>query len=435
MLRMEISSIAGMALGSTGRPAVAGNPHGRRSSTSIQATGLALCAVLLAACGGGAGGNSGSTPVANATYTVGGTVSGLSGSLVLENNGAGDTMVASSGAFTIGTGLAQGTTYNITVATQPTGQSCVVKSGSGTLGTADVTNVVVNCATTALVQGVVAAGGPVAGATVTLRDSNNASVSTTSSSDGGYQINVTNLAAPFLLSASSNGQVLYGFAASSDVVANLNQYTTFILQAYFSSVGTTADAVFGSSIDASNSPELPQLTLFTSAVWVNLMPYLTNAGVAAPGAFNPFTSIFTANHTGFDQVLDRTVLSSNALTLSVDNGSGTTPGATSTSIAVSPGGPSSNSSWIPAADLTTLTVSQSGGSVTTTTVDTCKAHGKPIPNTGLFDCVATMQVVPGAINIAAGANFILEENTFIQTQVHPTLMVYDSDNNLTTVPN
>jgi hypothetical protein len=65
---------------------------------------------------------------------------------VLEDNGGDDLTVTKSGAFTFKTAIAGGTTYNVTVKTQPTGpaQNCSVTNGSGT-ATANVTNAQVTC--------------------------------------------------------------------------------------------------------------------------------------------------------------------------------------------------------------------------------------------------------------------------------------------------
>lgn len=85
-----------------------------------------------------------------ATYSVGGTVSGLEGSgLVLQNNGGDDLTVNSDGAFTFATELESGETYSVTVETQPSGplQECTVSQGSGTIGSADVEDVEVVCVT------------------------------------------------------------------------------------------------------------------------------------------------------------------------------------------------------------------------------------------------------------------------------------------------
>ena len=83
------------------------------------------------------------------TYSVGGTVSGLSGTVVLANN-AGDALtVSADGPFTFPTQLATGAAYNVTVQTNPTGQTCTVLDGSGSISSANVSNVSVTCANNA----------------------------------------------------------------------------------------------------------------------------------------------------------------------------------------------------------------------------------------------------------------------------------------------
>ena len=79
------------------------------------------------------------------TYPVGGTVSGLSGTVVLQDNGGDDLSVSASGAFTFATALTAGSAYNVTVKTNPAGQTCSVANGSGTVGSAGVTNIAVTC--------------------------------------------------------------------------------------------------------------------------------------------------------------------------------------------------------------------------------------------------------------------------------------------------
>jgi 6-phosphogluconolactonase len=104
-------------------------------------TGLAF---LMVACGGG--GDSG--PPAPASYTVGGTVTGLAGSgLVLQNSGGDDLPISASGAFTFATGVPSGTSFAVTVRSSPTSplQVCSVTDGVGTIAAADVKNVDVTC--------------------------------------------------------------------------------------------------------------------------------------------------------------------------------------------------------------------------------------------------------------------------------------------------
>ena len=110
----------------------------------LRSIGFVTClALLMVACGGGGGGGGG-----GATYTVGGTVTGLTGSgLILRNNGGGNLAVPVSGMFTFATKVANGAAYAVTVGTQPTNpaQTCVVTNGSGTMGSSNVTNVTVTC--------------------------------------------------------------------------------------------------------------------------------------------------------------------------------------------------------------------------------------------------------------------------------------------------
>ena len=104
---------------------------------------------------GNPAGTIGTTNVADAnvscaptTYTVGGNIAGLSGSVTLLNNGGNALTVSANGSFTFTTALSNGAAYGVTVGTQPSGQTCAVTNGSGTINVANVTNVAVSCTTT-----------------------------------------------------------------------------------------------------------------------------------------------------------------------------------------------------------------------------------------------------------------------------------------------
>ena len=107
---------------------------------------------------------------APATFTVGGTVSGLTGSVTLRNNGGDNLVRNANGSFTFATALATGSAYAVTVFSQPAGQTCTVANGSGTIASANVTNVNVTCVTNPATTFTV--GGTVSGLTgsVTLRN-------------------------------------------------------------------------------------------------------------------------------------------------------------------------------------------------------------------------------------------------------------------------
>jgi hypothetical protein len=82
----------------------------------------------------------------NRTFTVGGTISGLTGSGLVLANGS-DTLSVPAGAssFTMPSGVAYGSSYAVTVATQPAGLTCNVTNGKGTIATVAVTNIAVKC--------------------------------------------------------------------------------------------------------------------------------------------------------------------------------------------------------------------------------------------------------------------------------------------------
>ena len=83
-------------------------------------------------------------------YTVGGSVSGLVGSgLVLQTNGTNNFPVGGNGTSDVFSTLASGSTYTVTVMTQPSApsQTCTVANDTGTIPGANVTNVAVTCTT------------------------------------------------------------------------------------------------------------------------------------------------------------------------------------------------------------------------------------------------------------------------------------------------
>ena len=89
----------------------------------------------------------------SATYSVGGTVSGLSGTVVLQDNGGDNLSVSANGPFTFATALAGGAAYSVTVKTNPSGQTCAISSGSGTIAAANITNVAISCTANSATSG------------------------------------------------------------------------------------------------------------------------------------------------------------------------------------------------------------------------------------------------------------------------------------------
>ncbi|HTV81350.1 MAG TPA: hypothetical protein VME18_01775 [Acidobacteriaceae bacterium] len=162
----------------------------------------AAACIAMSGCGGGGK----STPPAPSTYTIGGSITGLTGSgLVLQDNG-GDSLTVSASAttFVFATAITSGGAYSVTVLTQPSGESCAVTAGSGT-ATVNVTSVSIACQQAYTIGGQIFGLG---GSGLVLQDNggNNLSVSSGATSytftfdgpipSGGAAYSVTALSVP-----------------------------------------------------------------------------------------------------------------------------------------------------------------------------------------------------------------------------------------------
>ena len=96
------------------------------------------------------------------SYTIGGTISGLANGaqITLQNNATDSLMITENGRFTFPAPVAHGSSYAVTVGTQPTGQVCTAASGPvvGTNIAANVSNINIVCSTN-----IYAIGGTVSG--------------------------------------------------------------------------------------------------------------------------------------------------------------------------------------------------------------------------------------------------------------------------------
>ena len=110
-----------------------------RHLLSLPVIGLAT---VLSGCGGDS--SHPTTTVIPLTYSIGGSVAGLSGTVVLQDNGGSNLALSSDGSFVFDVTLQPNSPYAVTVATQPANQVCSVSNGKGT-ATASVTNVTVVC--------------------------------------------------------------------------------------------------------------------------------------------------------------------------------------------------------------------------------------------------------------------------------------------------
>jgi environmental stress-induced protein Ves len=140
--------------------------------------------------GSDAGADSGNVDPIPEKYSVGGTVTGLSGTgLVLQNSGGDNITVNANGTFAFPTKLAKGAAFAVTVKNQPTApsQTCSVSAGTGTVQSANVNNVVVNCATDKFTVGGTVSG--LKGTGLVLQ--NNAGDNVTVNADGTFAFPTT----------------------------------------------------------------------------------------------------------------------------------------------------------------------------------------------------------------------------------------------------
>src|SRR5690348_1952202 len=288
---------------------------------------------------------------ANPTFTVGGTASGLSGTVVLQDNGADDLTVTANGPFTFATALAPGAAYAVTVKTNPAGQTCTVTNGSGTMGSANVTNVAVSCSANPTFT----VGGTVSGlsGTVVLQDNGADDLTVTANGPftfatalapgAAYAVTVKTNPAGQTCTV-SNGSGTMGSANVTNVAVSCSANPTF-------TVGGTVSGLSGTVVLQDNGAD--DLTVTANG------PF-TFATALAPGAAYAVT--VKTNPAG--------------QTCTVSNGSGT----------------------MGSANVTNVTVTCSNSSGTTGTDDFNRANGALGPNwTGISDGALTItsQTVAG----------------------------------------
>jgi hypothetical protein len=187
--------------------------------------------------------------------TIGGTVTGLVGTLVLRNNGGDDKTINASGPFTFATAINTGTGYSVTVfsSTNPA-QQCTVTNGSGTANNGNVTNVQVVCRNTI--------GGTVSGLTGTVVLQNN----------GGDN-----------LSVSANGP--FTFATALDTANNSYSVTVFTQPTGQTCLVTAnrSGVAFGNVTNVEVSCVNGQWTWMGGSSTANQLGVYGTKGTAAPG--------------------------------------------------------------------------------------------------------------------------------------------------------
>jgi alpha-tubulin suppressor-like RCC1 family protein len=290
----------------------------------VRSLGLLSGTLILTACGGG--GSSGTTPPPPAaTYTVGGTVTGQTSALVLANAGVNTTVAAGAGTFTVLSAAANGASYAVTVATQPTGQTCAVANGAGTVASANVANIAVTCTTnpaaTFTIGGTVSGLGT--GLNVVLHNSSGASSNVTVSANGGYNFAALTTGTAYAVTVGTQpaGQTCTVANASGTVasaaVANINVTCANNAPLTFTVGGTVSGLVAGGPLVLQNNAG-------------------NNLTVTANGPFTFTTAVATGTAYAVTRLTDPVLPAGTPAgqTCTVSGGSGTMAAANVTTVAV-----------------------------------------------------------------------------------------------------
>lgn len=185
--------------------------------SSFMRPALALALVVgLSACGG------------KASFTVGGIIDRLAyPGLVLANGSDTVAPEATATTFAFAKGVDYGTSYDVTVKTQPAHQTCAIPNGKDTAGRLATINILVSCSTNAYAiggtvtgltaEGLVLTNGSTGGTLVVLKDSTTFTFLNNPVTYGNT-FGVTVLTQPAGLSCSvANGTRTMGDAAVTDI--------------------------------------------------------------------------------------------------------------------------------------------------------------------------------------------------------------------------
>ena len=288
-----------------------------RATFRIGVFGGCALALVLSGCGGSSGTSASSSGSSggSSSYTIGGTISGLTESgLTLADASQSVSPAANAASFTFPTSVASGSSYSVTVSAQPSGFTCSVSGGSGTVSSANVTNIQVSCAANNL-SGTAATGSPIGAAAVTLVDSSGRQVSAQTQSNGEYSLSTAGLTPPFLVkvvtaSASPNGYApgttFYGVSdQASPSVINLTPLTDLIVRDWYAAQSSPVSIATAFSNPAANPPpSVAEVQVIQQVVLDIVQPVLQQQGVN-PLGLDLISGAFTANGQGLDAALDQ----------------------------------------------------------------------------------------------------------------------------------
>ena len=177
-----------------------------------------------------------------------------------------------------------------------------------------------------LLTGVVASGRPLAGASVSVIDSDTATAdpaAVTAGADGSYSVDVSGLKAPFLVQATAlvEGVTTRTVAVVPTVTANASNIAnvTPLTNAVAALVAPGGDPQALAAPATLSASATPQKVSDASALVVNTLGTDPAIKAALPANFDPLKTAFTANGIGVDAVLDQLAVDVSGAGVSITN--------------------------------------------------------------------------------------------------------------------
>jgi hypothetical protein len=365
------------------------------------------------------------------TYTIGGTVTGVSNSgasILLQDNGGDNVTVTADGSFTFPTALVSGSAYSVAVSGGGGLITCTVTNGSGTVGSANITNVGVSCkpvtVPTYTIGGTVT-GLPATGASIVLQDNGKDSLTVTANGSFTFATGLTSGTAYTVSIQAIVGGVSCSVTNGTGTVSNANVTNVAVscqLNSYTIGGTVTGLPASGASIvlqdNGKDSLTVTANGSFTFATPVaSGSPYSVTAsgggGVVTCSVTNGSGTVASANVTGVAvtcQLLKYTVggtvtgLSAAGGTVQLQNNGGDTLTITADSVFTFATSLASGSAYRvtaqPSAANVSCTVTNGSGTVSNANITnvavTCKLNSYTIGGT--------------VTGLPAGASIVLQDN-------------------------
>ena len=258
--------------------------HARLSQTLATLILLSLT-LILQACGG-----SGSSAP---NYTISASISGLTGSLTLQNNGSDTLTLSQNGDYTFTTRLNEGTGYNITIQTPAENDTCTLTNSSGTVAKQNI-NISINCVPTTYTL-----GGSISGLSDSLTLQNNGSDTLTLTQNGNYtfttpQINASHYA--ITISQQPNGQHCT-LTNSSGTVAKQNINTIQINCIPIYTLSVTVNGLQSATVTLKNNSETYAISASGSHTFPTALPEGSDYTITIQSQPNGYQCNFDSNNT------------------------------------------------------------------------------------------------------------------------------------------